>query len=211
MKTSLVLSLLILLPFFGFSQINSSIDFLFGIEYSNRNLNTSSDDGIILFILESRDGGSGKINGRFGFNYNRKITNKIFFKTGIRLASVGYKLEKRTDLVWASEIGPNLEVVFDPSLPHEIQIIDDFWFLEVPVVVRYELSHKKLTPFFEVGVSPSIYLTTRTKTVTDIDKNAEFDNSNLNEISRVQLVGSLSMGLNYSLNDNIQFFWTTHF
>jgi len=168
MKTSLVLSLLILLPFLVVSQINSSIDFIAGLDYSYRNLSTSSDDAIVLGILENRDEKeSGKTNWRFGLNYNRKLTNNIFFKTGLRLASVGFEGEKKTEL---------------------------------------RLIHKKLIPFFELGVSPSIYLTTRVTSKTDIGDSTAFNKNNQTDFNQFHLVGYISMGLNYNLNENIQFF-----
>jgi len=206
MKTSLVLSLLIFLPFLGISQINSSIDFIAGLDYSYRNLSTSSDDAVVLGILENRDEKeSGKINWRFGLNYNRKLANKIFFKTGLRLASVGFEGEKRTGLRWGSDV---VGGVFqpDPNLPREVQLINDYWFLEIPVSIRYEITNKKLVPFFELGVSPSIYLTTRVTSKTDIDNTATFEKNNQDNFNQVHLVGFISMGLNYYLNENIQIF-----
>jgi len=206
MKTSLVLSLLILLPFLVVSQINSSIDFIAGLDYSYRNLSTSSDDAIVLGILENRDEKeSGKTNWRFGLNYNRKLTNNIFFKTGLRLASVGFEGEKKTELRWGSElVGGMFEP--DPNLPREVQIINDYWFLEIPVGIRYEIIHKKLIPFFELGVSPSIYLTTRVTSKTDIGDSTAFNKNNQTDFNQFHLVGYISMGLNYNLNENIQFF-----
>ena len=206
MKTSLVLSLLILLPFLGVSQINSSIDFLAGLDYSYRNLSTSSDDALVLGILENREvGESGKINWRFGVNYNRNLTSKLFFKTGLRLASVGFAGEKKTDLRWGSElIGGGFEL--DPDLPREVQNINDYWFLEIPIGIRYEICQKKLTPFIELGVSPSIYLTTRVATKTDIGDSSTFDKNNQDSFNQFHLVGFISMGLNYNLKETIQIF-----
>ncbi len=203
MKAKLIATLILLIPVLGFSQINQSIDFIGGIEYSYRNLTTSSNDATVLATLKNLDDKeSGKFNWRIGFNYNRRLTNRLFLRTGLRLASVGYKGEKITGLHWGSEENGTT----DPSLPHEIQVVADYWFAEIPIVGRFELNEKKLAPFFELGISPSIYLTTRTKEITDIGTDAKFRNNDANNFNKVHIVGFLSFGINYSINERFQFF-----
>ena len=197
MKVKLTATLILIIPMFGFSQISQSIDIVSGIEYSYRNLTTSSEDEIVTKILESRDNEeSGKFNWRIGFNYNQRL----------RLASVGYKGEKITGLRWGSEYDGMGGWVPDPNLSHEIQSIYDYWFAEIPIVGRFELNEKKLAPFFELGISPSIYLTTRTKSATDIGTDAEFQNDAIHDFNKVHIVGFISFGLNYSINEKYQFF-----
>ena len=71
MKTQLIQLLFILIPTITFSQMNSSVDFIFGIENSYRTLKTSSEDPFIQGLIESRDGRESNImNWRIGFNYN---------------------------------------------------------------------------------------------------------------------------------------------
>ena len=90
--------------------------------------------------MESRDQTeTGKLNWRIGFNYNRRLTSRIFLRTGLRLASVGYKGEKNTDLRWPSEHDGNGGWVADPTLPRELaNLIYDYWFVEMPIVGRFE-------------------------------------------------------------------------
>ena len=197
--------LLLVIPLSGFCQIHSSIDFIAGVEYSYRNLNTSSKDVTVIRIMENQDNKeSGKSNWRIGFNYNRKVANKIFLKTGIRLMSIGYKGEQKTGLRWGSEHNGMGEWIPDPNLAHEIQLIDDYWFFEIPMAGRFEFSEKKLRLFLETGVSPSIYLTTRRKSITDIGTNVEFQNNNTHNFNKFHLVGNLSFGISYSIDENLQ-------
>lgn len=92
MRVNFLVTLILIIPFLGFCQINQSIDFVSGIEYSYRNLATASQNEIMSVILESRDQTeTGKLNWRIGFNYNQRLTDRIFLRTGLRLASVGYK------------------------------------------------------------------------------------------------------------------------
>lgn len=208
MRTALLLSVIFLLPIIAISQINSSIDIIAGIEYSNRALSTATSDVVNTLIMEDRnDEESGKLNWRFGFNYNRKVGDKIFLKTGLRLASVGYNGQKNDDLRWPSQHDGNGG--FDPSAPNafsDVQFVFDYWFVEVPIVGRYHLNDKKLSTFFEIGVAPSVYLTTRTKTITDTFESASFRRNNLEQFKNIQFVGLISAGMNYNLNEGIQIF-----
>ena len=207
MKEKFIAVLILIIPILGFGQINQTIDFISGIEYSYRNLTTSSEEGIAVGMMENRDDKeTGKINWRLGFNYNLRLSNKIFLKTGLRLASVGYKGEKKTGLRWGSEHDGMGGWIPDPNLPHEIQLVHDYWFTEIPIAGRIEINKKKLSPFFELGVSPSIYMTTRTKTITDIGTDSEFQNGDVHNFNKLHVVGFLSFGMNYSLNDKFQIF-----
>lgn len=202
MKVKFFVTLISIIPIFGFSQINQSIDFISGIEYSYRNLTTSSEDEIVVGILENRDNKeSGKLNWRIGFNYNLRLTNKIFFRTGLRLASIGYKGEKKT-LIWPSI--PNGMGGYIPPDVDEMQLVYDYWFTEIPIAGRYEINQGKLTPFFELGISPSIYMTTRTTSIINNKTDSDFQNDNI--FKKVHIVGFISFGLNYSFNDKFQIF-----
>ncbi|HRD80612.1 MAG TPA: hypothetical protein PLL53_07630 [Saprospiraceae bacterium] len=207
MKAKFIFTLLAVLPISVFGQINQSIDFVGGIEYSFRHLTTSSQDIFVRRVLDDREAQEiGKLNWRVGFNYNRKISNNIFFKTGLRFASIGYKGEKITGISWGSEHDGMGGWILDPSLPHEFQLVYDYWFTEIPMAGRFEINRKKLSPFFELGVAPSMYLTSRKKTVTDIGKESEVPNGDIQNFNRFHIVGFISFGLNYSLNDQFQLF-----
>jgi Outer membrane protein beta-barrel domain len=199
MKAKIILALM-LIPAFSFSQVKSTIDFVSGFEYSYRILKANNEELITNVILGSRSGETGKLNFRFGFNYNQMLSKKFFLKSGIRLASVGYKGEKKTGLVWGSEIDPTLGYQRDPSLPHESQFIYDYWFFEIPIVGRFEFNNRKISPFIEAGISSNIYLTTKTKTATDISSSTNFYNEAKLNLNRFHLSANLSFGINYQLN-----------
>ena len=126
-------------------------------------------------------------------------------KSGVRLASVGYKDKKLNDVRWPSEIGPE-GYVNDPTLPNEMQVFTDYWFIEIPLAVRYEFSSPKLSPFIELGISPSYYLTTRTKTETELYTNVDSNRGFNSDFSNVHMVGVASVGVNYNINSKFQFF-----
>ena len=201
------LILLLSLPVLAFGQYNSSIGLIAGIEYSYRNLSAGSGNAVASLIAARRDDEeTGKLNWRAGFNYNRRLSSRLFLKTGVRLASVGYEKENKS-LQWPSEhngaggwAGP------DPNLPRELRQTRDYWFLELPVAGRYELGGKKLTPFIEAGLSPTVYLTTRTKTVTDISTEVAFQSGEVYNFNTWHLVGQLSFGFNCDIGERLQLF-----
>ena len=143
-----ILSTLILLLFASivYAQHNSSIDLIGSIEYSYRTFTYSGSEEFLINSVEERNAEEeGKSNWRFGFNYNKKLTDNLFLKTGLRLASVGYNGGYNDGLRWGTDhdgmggFDPSL----NPDLPRSVQFIYNFIFLEVPIVARWELSDKK--------------------------------------------------------------------
>lgn len=202
MKTKII-SLFLVLPFFAFSQIKSSIDFMTGIEYSYRFLKTSSNDEAINSILDYRDGESGKLNFRAGFNYNQRISKKFHIKTGVRFASIGYKSVKGSRY---GEIDPSPGLP-TYEIPGEFQHIRDYWFLELPIIARFEFNEKKISPFIEFGISSNIYLTTKIKIIRDDITRTEFYDSAKSDFNRMYFSSNLSFGFNYHHSSKMIFFF----
>jgi len=206
MKAKFIIITFIAVPLFSFSQMNSTIDIIAGVDYSYRSLKLTSDATIPIDIIGLRNSREiGKFNWRFGFNYNKKLSNKFFLKTGIRLAISGIKGEKQTDLRWPSEISSS-GYEYDPSLPHELQLIHNYWFLEIPLAVRYEFTDKKFAPFIEAGISPSYYLTTKTTQINEFETTTITQRAEANQFVNLHLVGVISFGANYAINEKMQLF-----
>ena len=204
MKLNLLPVLLLFLATTAFSQFQSSIDFIGSIDYSYRALSTSTTILGINNTFENRERTeTGKLNWRVGFNYNKKIAERLYLKSGVRLASVGFKGEKK-DIRWASQHDGMGGFIPDPTVASEIQFIPDFLFLELPLVGRFEFANKKITPFVELGFSPTIYLKTRTEIITDLSE--ELISSKEDSFNNLHLVGSLSAGINYNLTEQLQLF-----
>jgi len=184
-----IFAILILFPIILSSQINSSIDFIAGIDYNFRTLNTNDDSETVAKIMNYRKDETGRLNWRIGLNYNKKLTTKIFLKSGLRLASVGYAMFDSKNSNWL-----------------EIHSTSDYWYLEIPITGRYEFSNKKLSFFFELGLAPNIYLTTFDKAKTDLDKELKFRRNRNSYFNNLQFVSIVSAGLNYNLTDQLQLF-----
>ncbi len=209
MKRISILTALFFLPLLVFSQINTSLDFVGGVDFTYRNMttvkNASFSDSLIVRIFDENE--TGKINFRFGFNFNKRISKNIFFKTGLRFASLGYQRKYDVnELRWGNQ---QTGGVFDPNIPGEgatiSKLIYNYLFFEVPLIARYEFSQKKFTPFVELGVSPSIFLKSRSKIIDNDGKSRTSDNNSDNH-SNFHLVSVISFGGNYNINEGLQFF-----
>ena len=100
MRLHYLLFFLFGLPISVFCQKNASVDFILGIDYSHRMLSLENPN-LPIDIVEMRDTAEfAKMNWRVGLNYNQRLSEKIFLKSGLRLASVGYKGAKQEGLRW---------------------------------------------------------------------------------------------------------------
>lgn len=193
MKTKLIL-LFLCLPFLGIGQFSSSLDVIIGSEYSYRHLlTTSSEDSGVQFTIDRKDLESPKYNWRFGVNYNKKLSQKFYLKTGLRLARGGYVLNQFYALQYGTQ--HDGQGGFDPNAPtleefNDLNISYNYLFVEIPIVGRYQLSEKKWSPFIEFGVSPMISL----------------EKSNLRTYNKFHLASNLSVGVNYTPFEKVQFF-----
>ena len=71
-------------------------------------------------------------------------------------------------------------------------------------MVRYEFSTKKIAPFFEAGISPNFYLTTRNKVKTNLSENVDYYRENGQGFNKVNFVANFSFGVNYTLTEQLQ-------
>jgi len=197
MKTTLIATLVFMIPFLSFSQTKMSIDLIGGMDYSHRSLSAPGEDRDLMLIIGFRDNNEiGNLGWRAGVNYNLSLTSKIFLRTGLRFANVGYQEKKRELRFGAPE----------PGLPTEVQMTYNYLFTEIPIVIRYEINHKKLSPFVELGILSSIFMGARLRTKTNLGSDTESLKSDIYHFRRVHEVGFISFGLNYALNDNFQLF-----
>jgi hypothetical protein len=102
----------------------------------------------------------GKIAYRYGLNFNQRIKSNLYFKTGFRYAKVGYQSEVK-ELRFGNDIQIAIasgDVVVEDIPTHEFQEEYSYTFIEIPLMVRYELKNHRFTPFFEIGMWPNFYV-----------------------------------------------------
>lgn len=198
MKLHFTALLLFLLTVAGNSQMNSSWDIIAGVDYSYRYLTAGKNDSYQNFVDSRNNSERGKFNWRIGFNYNRRLVNNTFFKTGLRIASVGH-----TVIVDSLTTG-----VPDPAIPENSRIHYDNWYVEIPVVIRFEKeSNGKFSTFWELGLSPYIYLSTLEYRKFGSEKTLKFNKGGFSGQNYLfQLVGSVAFGVNYDYSENLQLF-----
>ncbi|WP_235294003.1 outer membrane beta-barrel protein [Portibacter lacus] len=206
MNSNFILILGFIMPIFGFSQMKTSIDAIGSLDYSYRSITTSSSDEFIKGLVERRnEGETGKVAWNAGLNLNRKLSKKIFLKTGVRFISTGYNGPVE-EVTWGSQHDGNGGQIEDPSLPKEIQIKYNYWFIEIPLGIRWEINENKFAPFLEAGVAPSLYLRTRSALVSDQDKEISFSDDRVNKMNNIHAYGFISFGGNYTINEKYQLF-----
>ena len=209
MKTIHIFLLLLFIPFISFGQINQSIDFIGGLDYSYRNLSGGSDNPLESNLIENlANEEHGKLNWRFGTNYNKRLNKKVFLKTGFRIAREGFKA--RTDI--SRRLGRKItdDMIFPEGFHKEIYGYN-FWFLEFPIAARFEINKKKLSPFFELGLAPSYYVFSQTRFSTEFGNKSHYFRENNSDFNAFHLLAFASFGYNYSLNENLQLFGQTVF
>ena len=208
MKKFTTFIIIVLTPLVLFSQNNSSIDLIIGGDYSNH-LRWQKDHEILhTFPLEDlNEEKKGKSNFRAGINYNFPISKKIFLKTGFRIISVGYSTNLNYNDGGQIIVTPtSIENYINDSYKLKKKYIYDYWFIEIPIVLRYELGDKIFVPFIEVGISPNLYITTRHQEIKGNENNIEFRRNKSDQFNKVQMVASISAGVNYNYSSKIVIF-----
>lgn len=204
-------SILISFPFLMEAQLNSSLDIIFGMDHSFRTLSASDENPDYQNIIEVRRIEKPQFNYRFGLNYNHRVNDHIFLKTGIRMARIGYIVKEDDNLRWPSEHDGMGGWKPDPNLPHNIKFVEDHFFIEIPFAGRYEFNQQKLTPFIEAGIMPHVYLGTRVVQQLGTEKTVEHRDEKDNNINTLNLAGNVSVGLNHNLTQKLQIFGQTIF
>lgn len=116
----------------------------------NAQIHTSVDGVVGYDVLISNDFGFGfsslgsnRSGYRFGANFNFRIFDKGYIKTGLRYTRQGY-----------------ITYAFNNTPAEFFNTIDEYY-LETPILLRYEFNDKRYAPYFEVGGAPYLYLRSR--------------------------------------------------
>lgn len=150
----------------------------------------------------------GKFNYRFGLNYTFQISNRIVLEVGARYASIGYQTAKM-DIQWGSEHNGNGGYEPDPNLPHNFRNSSDYRFVEFPLSAKYILKKGKFTPYIAAGISPNVYLNTRS--VTIIEAKTEISVSKTHNINKLNLSAHAGFGIDYQLNKSLEIYMQPSF
>lgn len=186
------------------AQSKATLDLIAGIDYSYRLLddkNTVPKFGYTFRMLNTRNtsihAASVKyrdsievadIGFRGGVNINLRLGRKLFFKSGIRYISNGYKSIK----------------VKDPGLPYDPQYKANIRFIEIPTGFRYIFYCKKISCFAECGFATTYVLNYKLKSISDVDTKSEVIRDA--DMLDLHFNGIISIGLQTELNDEMLLF-----
>ena len=180
MKKVLFFALFSFLSFFAFSQINTSIDIIGSYDIINE----------FTYKFDLTDGPTtSRQNYRFGANFNFRVFDQGFIKTGIRYVK-------------------QVHNVF------ENQFIDEYY-IEVPLLFRYEFSKRKFSLYAEVGISPHFILKSKYVQQISLDHTTtDYEGQSINGINfpylkdrRVHLGYIIGIGFNYLFSQKMQLFF----
>lgn len=206
MRGTLIFFFLVFLSANCVAQKNSSIDLILSVDYSFRSID--EDGGIGALIAEVREKENGIISWRGGFNFNRSLSERFILKTGLRFASLGYASESNDTLRFGNQHDGNGGFVDpDPTNSSFVQIKDNYYFLEVPVMLRWEhQKRKRWNTFLEGGLSAMYYLTTRTMIDFGEERSVDHNRFTQDNFNDLQIAANVAFGVNYTPNENWQIF-----
>lgn len=145
-----------------------------------------------------------KLNYRLGVDYHQRLFKRFFIKTGVRFAQLGYRTPQ-SEIVWPSEIDPVTgEIIDDPSLPQWLLIKYEYYFLEIPLMLRLHLSKNKVQPFVGLGLSSHIFLYAQERSLTDQGRSIRQDE--LSDYNAIQFSANATLGLEFLRNERLRFF-----
>ena len=166
-----------------FAQLNASIDIVGGISSTFRTIDGGGNNTEVV----RNDLELNKSNLHVGFNFNLLVTNKVHFKTGIRYLSLGYKTRNQS-----------LDFPGMPSI--NIFFTYDYQFIEVPLVLRYELVEQKtFSPFFELGLTPMYLFGNKQVQYQGDDIRVTMRRPISSEFNALHLALNGNVGMNYFL------------
>lgn len=202
MKNASLVLFVVLLPLIAASQINSSFDFILGSEKSYRfNPTVEYYSG---HDYGARNRAEVKKPGwRIGMNYNRPIAVGTSMKLGFRFAHGGFRspylIDDELQLAQNGIGGWFIR----PPRTDSYQKSYNFYFLEIPVAVRYDVNWNYITPFIEAGIAPNFILHSDTREVTNVKTTiSEMENLNI-----VQIAAFISVGFSYEMKSGNAIFF----
>lgn len=165
-----------MMPLCSIGQIHTSLDAVASYDFINRN--------IISFTPNKPLSKSY----RFGANFNFRIFDKQYIKTGIRYVKQG-------DVYFVSFTAPS-----------PLTYYYDEYYIEVPVVSRSEFGKKKLSPFIEVGLAPLLFLKAKRLVNNSGNIIEKEDVPPYLEDKRIRMSIVISLGCQYKLNKHFLLF-----
>jgi len=190
MKIGRLLAVLILvLPTWAYAQ-SPALDFQLGAYQS----------GIILENPRSKDLYVEHWGYLAGLHYQQPLGKKITLRSGLRFLTMSYKT-RENEVRWPIGVNPDTGLPIPDTIPDFVYFIHQNRYLEIPFLLRYNLTSSKLSIHMEMGFGANLYLDT--KNITFI--NGEEDSSMIGkDLRRNHFEASIQagFGLDYKLDQH---------
>lgn len=194
----------------GYGQKLTSIDIVGGTDYAYRTMHLSIDEAIYTSIIERRNADeTAKLNWRCGVTYNISVADNLYFKSGAHVSRFGYN----GSALSAGLKFPNQhdgDGGFDPDAysgeSSSFSIDYHYFFVEMPMIARYEMPIGKFSTFLELGLVPSAFLISQSTVSTDLGATNDANPAVDTRFNRLHLFSLVSVGVNYDVTKAIQLF-----
>ena len=191
------------------SQKLTSVDIVGGTDNAFRTLQSSSDNAIYSNIIEGRNSDeTAKLNWRSGVHYNVSVAKNLYFKSGAQVSRFGYNGPELNGLKYPNQ--HDGDGGFDPDAysgeSSSVSFNYHYFFVEMPITVRYEIPAGKFSTFLELGAIPSAFLISQSTVSTDLGAtNAVIPEADT-RFNRLHVFSVVSVGVNYDATKAIQLF-----
>jgi len=204
MKSTSILLLFIFLPLLTFAQSKANFDLLIGFDRSFRFNEELDQQRNELTRFDARSSAEKEILGwRLGFNYSQLLFEDIKIKLGVRLMHGGFSSGQINDYFTQAQQSGLDGWIVEPPLTDRYEKTYNFYFLELPVGLRYEYEFTyKYQPYIEVGMGPAIIVGSQVREET----NVRIKNSKLDDLQTVQFSGYVSAGFNRIISEESMIF-----
>ncbi|MEO1263133.1 MAG: outer membrane beta-barrel protein [Bacteroidota bacterium] len=144
----------------------------------------------------------------FGVGYNYGINEKLQLTAGLRFADYVNEYSN-DDLRWGTQHdgqGGFDSTIVDGEGISGLTFKHHYYFLEMPLGIKYYLIDKKAKLFLEPTLNPSLFLTHRTDInvrMNDSDDINEIDSGGYTDLRRINVFGEMGIGLQIPLFKNM--------
>jgi len=143
---------------------NNSFDLIIGADYGHRIISIRSDDPESPVYFSNRTAERPKLAIHLGFNYNRKLAPRCFFKTGLRFTNYGFLSSNIQDF----DVTRNVNRIrklggLQTQSSNRVDVAYHYLFLEIPTIFRYNYSRNWCKSYLEAGITNLVYLGTQVR------------------------------------------------
>ncbi len=190
-------------------RLHLGVEFGYGQAY--RTLSTTDDSETSSAIVDSRNSREttrAAFSGSLFLGY--ALSDRWVIEAGLGCTRLGYQSKiDGDDLSYGDMIDPRRGFIYSTNdiPPASIRLIDDFYYVEVPLRLRMNLGKGRFRSTTAVGMAPAYLIAANSRSVftyADGDKEAtNYDDTD--QFLRFDLFATISTGVSYRLKERLEF------